>query len=252
MGRYLIILEYDGTEFRGFQFQPGERTVQGEVERALERITGSRIPVTGAGRTDSGVHALAMPAHLNLEMGEKLIPALGRVLPADIALKRWARVPDGFHARYDALERVYRYRIGKDRSPLRNRYEYQPGALPELEPMRKAAEFSVGSADWKGFAKTGSGNRTWVMNVTAAGVIEDSEGWTLRISADRFLRGVVRIWAGTLLRIGLNRLSPSVVRDILEGRLKAGPGPSLPGSGLTLVEVKYDGIPQGEASFQEP
>lgn len=241
MARHLIFLEYDGTSFRGFQYQPGERTVQGEVEGCLAKLVGTRVPVTGAGRTDAGVHALAMPAHLDLENGDRMLSALARVLPVDVALKSHRRVPDGFNARFHAVRRVYRYRIGKTRSPLKARTEYQPGILLDTGAMNKAAELCVGRADWRGFAKTGGGNATWEMNVSGARVEEDSEGWTMWITSDRFLRGVVRIWAGTLLRIGMGRLSPCAVRAILEGGGRA--GPSLPAMGLTLVEVRYDGIP---------
>ncbi len=247
MPRYLIHLEYDGTDFRGFQYQPGERTVQGEVERCLERITGTRVPVTGAGRTDSGVHAVAMPAHLDLDRGDERLAALSRILPRDVSLLRWVPVDDSFNARFDAVERSYIYRIGRTKSPLRARMEYQPGVILDTAGMNRAAALSVGRSDWRGFAKTGGGNTGWMMSVTAACVTEDDEGWTMHISSDRFLRGVVRIWAGTLFRIGLGRLSPSVVRDILEGRQWVSAGPSLPAAGLTLVEVKYAGIPQGEA-----
>lgn len=241
MARYLIHLEYDGTGFKGFQSQPGMRTVQGEVERCLEKLLGTRVPVTGAGRTDSGVHALAMPAHLDLEGGDGMLLALARILPRDIALKSHRSVPDGFHARFNALSRTYSYRIGKARRPLTARTEYQPGIRLDTEAMNEAAVLSLGRGDWRGFARTGGGNLTWTMNVFEAGVREDRHGWTMTITSDRFLRGVVRSWAGTLMRIGAGRLPPGTVSLILQGGGRA--GPSLPAAGLTLVEVRYAGIP---------
>jgi tRNA pseudouridine38-40 synthase len=240
MPRYLAYFEYDGTGFRGFQYQPGERTVQGEIERCLERITGVRIPVAGAGRTDAGVHALAMPAHLDIERGGDRLSALARILPRDISLVRWFPVRDAFNARFDAVERTYHYRIGKRRSPLKARTEYQPWLTLDTEAMDSAAGLSLGRADWRAFAKSGGGNSTWIMDVRDAGVTEDAEGWTIRITSDRFLRGVVRLWAGTLLRVGTGRLSPDVVSEILGGVGTVASGPSLPACGLTLVEVKYD------------
>lgn len=242
MPRYLAYFEYDGTGFKGFQYQPGERTVQGEIERCLERITGTRVPVTGAGRTDAGVHALAMPAHLDIQRGEERLNALARILPRDLALKEWLPVHDTFNARFDAVERTYHYRIGKRSSPLKARTEYQPWLKLDAEAMDRAAGLSVGMADWRAFAKSGSGNSTWNMDVREAGVAEDPEGWTIRITSDRFLRGVVRLWSGTLLRVGTGRLSPSVVTDILGGGRGVAAGPSLPACGLTLVEVKYDRV----------
>ncbi len=242
MPRYLAYFEYDGTGFRGFQYQPGERTVQGEIERCLEKITGVRIPVTGAGRTDAGVHALAMPTHLDIERGEERLSALARILPRDIALNCWFPVHDAFNARFDAVERTYHYRIGRRRSPLKARTEYQPWLTLDTAAMDRAAGLSLGRADWKAFAKSGGGNSTWIMDVRDAGVTGDAEGWTIRITSDRFLRGVVRLWSGTLLRVGTGRLSPSVVGDILGGARAVAAGPSLPPCGLTLVEVKYERV----------
>lgn len=242
MPRYLVYFEYDGTGFRGFQYQPGERTVQGEIERCLEKITGARIPVTGAGRTDAGVHALAMPTSLDIESGGERLSALARILPRDIALTCWFPVHDTFNARFDAVERTYHYRIGKRRSPLKARTEYQPWLTLDTEAMNRAAGLSLGMADWRAFAKSGGGNSTWNMDVREAGVTEDPEGWTIRITSDRFLRGVVRLWSGTLLRVGTGRLSPTVVSGILGGSGTVAAGPSLPACGLTLVEVKYDRV----------
>lgn len=252
MQRYLAFFEYDGTGFRGFQYQPGERTVQGEIERCLETITGVRVPVAGAGRTDAGVHALSMPAHLDIERGAERLPALARILPRDIALKGWIPVHASFSARFDAVERTYNYRIGRKKSPLRARTEYQPWLVLDTPSMERAAGLSIGKADWRAFAKTGGGNTTWNMDVRDAGVTEDTEGWTIRITSDRFLRGVVRLWSGTLLRIGTGRLSPVVVRDILGGTCSVAAGPSLPACGLTLVEVKYEGVRQERALAEEP
>ncbi len=242
MPRYLAYFEFDGTGFRGFQYQPGERTVQGEIECCLEKITGNRVPVTGAGRTDAGVHALAMPAHLDLDRGGERLSALARILPRDIALIRWFPVRDTFNARFDAVERTYHYRIGRRRSPLKARTEFQPWLTLDTGAMNAAAALSLGRADWRAFAKTGGGNSTWNMDVREAGVTEDQEGWTIRITSDRFLRGVVRLWAGTLLRVGTGKLSPDVVRDLLGGGRAVAAGPSLPACGLTLVEVKYEAV----------
>lgn len=242
MQRFLAWFEYDGTGFRGFQYQPGERTVQGEIERCLERITGTRVPVTGAGRTDAGVHALSMPAHMDMERGGERLPALARILPRDIALTGWVPVHSSFNARFDAVERTYHYRIGRRRSPLKARTEYQPWLSLDTAAMNEAAGLSLGRADWRSFAKTGGGNSTWNMDVRDAGVTEDPEGWTIRITSDRFLRGVVRLWSGTLLRIGAGRLSPGTLREILDGGSSVAAGPSLPACGLTLVGVRYEKV----------
>ncbi len=244
MERYLIFLEYDGSDFSGFQYQPGRRTVQGETEARLLRVTGRKTGITGAGRTDSGVHALAMPAHVDVDRGPGPLEAMGRILPPDIALRRILHVPSGFHARFDAVSRTYTYRIGRRKSPLLARTEYQPGLSLDGEAMNLAAERCIGAGDWRGFAKTGGGNRSWIMNVSDAGVTADPAGWTITVTSDRFLRGVVRIWAGTLLGVGVGRFSPDVPERILRGDPGCSPGPSLPARGLTLVKVRYHGIPE--------
>ena len=240
--RLLTRFEFDGTAYSGWQIQPNNVTVQEQIEKALERMCGRHIGITGAGRTDAGVHAAFMPVHFDIEPNEleRIENGLNTMLPRDIACLSVMQVPNDFHARFHAVSRTYEYHIGTGRHPLRSRYEFQPGTQKlDIQAMSIAAELSLGKSNWRGFAREGGGNSTWDMNVLSASVAENHTGWTLTITANRFLRGVVRIWAGTIQRIGTGRISPETVTKILETLDKGIAGPSLPASGLTLTEVRY-------------
>lgn len=241
--RILIRLIYDGTSFHGWQIQPGLPTIQQAVEDAVEKLCGRHCTVNSAGRTDTGVHALSMPAHLDVREDElsRIRNGLNSYLPTDIRCISADQVSDDFSARFNALSRNYRYRIGKIPHPFTRFFEYQPDKVQlNTELMGKAAEMSLGSNSWKGFAKEGSGNSSWLMNVTEARVEEDVSGWNFFITANRFLRGVVRIWSGTLLRIGCGRIPPDTVKNVISVGNRSLAGPSLPACGLTLVNVEYE------------
>lgn len=244
--RVLLRLAYDGTDFRGWQVQPGLPTVQGTLEDAMEKLCSRRCQVHGAGRTDSGVHAASMPAHADLSSEElcRVSEGLNALLPRSMALLSAKEVRNDLHARFDALCRTYTYSVGKRRDPFRRRFEYQPKpCFLDTGAMAKAAELSRGTGSWKGFAKEGSGNASWIMNVSRASVDQDRWGWTFTITADRFLRGVVRIWSGTLLRIGTGAIPPETVAAVIASEDRSLAGQSLPACGLVLKNVEYaDGV----------
>lgn len=241
--RIMMKIEYDGTEFHGWQLQPGERSVQGEIESVLESLCKRKIRITGSGRTDAGVHALGQIAHADISAGEfdRVGSGLPSMLPGDVAVTSLSRVEDSFHARFDAVSRLYRYRISKEKHPLTSRYSYilRGSSTLDVDVMRKAASLSIGENDWKAMAKEGSSNSNWMVEVIDAQVTEDQSGWTLLIKANRFLRGVVRIWAGTLARIGSGSDSPLLITELFESKDRNRAGESLPAKGLTLLEVKY-------------
>jgi len=241
--RYLLRLEYDGTNFSGWQAQRGRRTVQGELEAVLERLCGRRVPVTGSGRTDAGVHAECQAAHMDLDEGEgaRVIAGFSSLVPEDVAVLSCSEVDSGLHARFSARSRAYRYRLIRERHPLLERHAaVSPFRRLDTPAMQEAAGLCLGTGDWRGMSREGSGNRTWLVDVLEASVSEDCRGWTLDIRADRFLRGMVRIWAGTLVDVGRGRRSPDVMRQILSTGDRRLAGPSLPAHGLTLAGVFYD------------
>ncbi len=242
--RIKMLIEYDGTDFSGWQRQPEVRTVQGDIETVLEKLCNCRIAITGSGRTDAGVHALGQVAHADVEFDklERIRTGLPAMLPFDIAVTEVEEVDSSFHARFQAVSRFYRYRIEKNKHPLQNRYSHTLTLSGELNTsdMQNAAELSRGRNDWMAMAKEGSDNSDWIVNVLSADVIEDDSGWTFLIRANRFLRGMVRIWSGTLVSIGSGAAQPELITELLETKDRASAGVSLPGKGLTLMEVKYN------------
>jgi tRNA pseudouridine38-40 synthase len=240
--RLRLLIEYDGTCFSGWQNQRDRRTVQGVIEEALGKTLGRRVGVTGSGRTDAGVHAAAQVAHLDVADTEfeRARSCLSRLLPPDLAVLSIEPAPPEFSARFSAVGRVYEYRILREKHPLESRYAWTC-CWRSLDTVRmsRAAALSVGRAVWRGFSREGSSNRTWIADVRAASVEESHAGWTFRIEADRFLRGMVRLWAGTLVEVGRGRLEPEVVTQILETGDRRLAGPSLPPCGLTLTRVEY-------------
>ncbi len=233
-------MAYDGTAYAGFQVQPNAPTVQGELERVLAVICGEPVRITGAGRTDAGVHASGQVIDLRTTSdlaAAELERGVNALLPEDIAISDLEPAADHFHARFSATGRTYEYRIRNAavRDPLRVRREHwHPGEL-DVRAMRAAAVHLVGRHDFAAFAAGESGERTvkraeWV-----------SEGHILRfeIEADAFLRGMVRGIVGTLLWVGRGKLTVAAFAAVLAARDRALAGPSAPAKGLCLVAVRY-------------
>ena len=242
--RVKLKIEYDGTDFSGWQVQPEVRTVQGDIECILEKLCGRRIPMTGSGRTDAGVHALGQVAHADIRTDEleRVVKGLPAMLPEDIAVTEVVEIDSSFHARFQAISRLYRYRTEKRKHPLRNRYCHTLALSRNLDTsaMMEASRLSLGNNNWIAMAKEGRNNSDWMVNVLNSDVIEDESGWTFTIRANRFLRGMVRIWAGTLHNIGSGLAPPELIKELLETKNREKAGVSLPGRGLTLMEVKYN------------
>lgn len=237
--RYSARVEYDGTDFAGFQVQPGERTVQGEIERVLTSIFGgNRVKVDGAGRTDAGVHARGQVIAFTIEprLGrDDLQEALNGLLPADVSIGRLRQVALDFRPRYRARHREYRYQIWNGtRSPLRERYAYGVHDQLDVVRMREAAQVFVGEHDFSPF---GGKDRQPVRNVTRMEVRTQGQQITVIVVADAFLRGMVRRIAAALIRVGKGKASVEEVRQALEGTSPAFKGEAAPARGLTLWDV---------------
>jgi len=242
MIRLGLTIEYDGTDFSGWQTQPERRTVQGEIEAALERLSGRRIAVTGSGRTDAGVHAIGQYAHVDVDDSDldRVQKGVERLLPDDVAIRMVEKVDHDFHARFSALSRTYVYRISKYRRPLHSRFEHLLRRDPlDIPAMEMAAGMCVGNHDWRAMSREGSDNTTWLVDVQDASVTSDGIGWTFSITANRFLRGLVRIWSGTLVEIGLGNRPTDVIEHMFDTGDRKQAGPSLPAKGLTLLKVRY-------------
>lgn len=241
-----LTLEYDGTEFEGWQSQgPGHRTVQDVLEAALEQVTGRRCPVAAAGRTDAGVHAEGQVASCapDTELDARdLGRALNGVLPPDLAVVEAAEAPPGFHAQRDARSKLYRYALwnGPVRSPLRERIHWGLRTPLDVAAMRVAAAPLLGTHDFAAFQSAGGGVRTSVRTLTRLDV-EGAAGGEIRlwVAGTGFLRHMVRALAGTLVEVGRGRRPADDLPAVLASRDRARAGPTAPARGLTLVRVDY-------------
>jgi len=233
---------YDGTAYAGFQIQPNAPTVQGELERVLAVICGEPVRITGAGRTDAGVHASGQVIDLRTTSGlatEELERGVNALLPEDIAISGLEPAEDSFHARFSATGRTYEYRIryAAVRDPLWTRREHwHPGEL-DVPAMRAAAAQLVGRHDFAAFAAGEAGERT----VKRAEWISEGSVLRFEIESDAFLRGMVRGIVGTLVWVGRGKLTVERFAEVLEARDRALAGPSAPAKGLCLVAVRYGG-----------
>ncbi len=239
-----ITLEYDGTEYFGWQRQPNCVTVQQRVEEAVEAVTQARAAVIASGRTDTGVHAEGQVAHFRTASAipiEKFPPALNANLPADIAVLAAEEARPDFHARYDAKSKTYRYTILNQpiRSPLRARYSARMWPALDVERMQEAARALVGRRDFAAFQSQADPERNSVRTVTRAEFVARPPLIEFWIEADGFLYNMVRAIVGTLALVGRGKLSPADFEAIIRSRDRGQAGPTAPAQGLCLVRVQY-------------
>jgi len=250
--RYRLDIAYHGGAFHGWQKQPGLRTVQGELELWLTRLVGAAEPlaVTGAGRTDAGVHAERMAAHFDcgadLEC-DALLERLKAALPEDMAALALSRVPPDFHARYSATRKSYEYRLATVQSPFgRDRVWHAPRPF-DLQAAQAAALTVLGQHDFSGFCRAASLRENNTCRVT----LSAWEGWGVeyryRVTADRFLHEMVRLLVGTMVQIARGVSPVGLMQEILERRDVTLCGNAAPPHGLTLIAVEYPPVhPQGD------
>ena len=247
MRTHRLTLEYDGAGFEGWQRQPeGHRSVQGTQEEGIARVTGAPVNVVGAGRTDAGVHAEGQVA--SARFATRLAPpalarALNAVLPHDLAVVDLAEAHDGFHARYHARSKHYRYQVwnGAAPSPLRAPRAAWVRSPLDLAALRGAARDLVGTHDFASFRAVGSCVGTTVRSLTRFDVLGDPGGLVVfEIEATGFLRLMARTHVGTLLEVGRGRRGRGSMPALLAARDRAAAGPTAPACGLTLVRVDYD------------
>jgi tRNA pseudouridine38-40 synthase len=239
--RYRARVEYDGTDFAGFQAQPGTRTVQGELEAALARLTGGeRQPVDGAGRTDAGVHAEGQViafTYLGRLTAAELGRALDALLPADVAIRDVRATTARFHPRYAARYREYRYTVWNGPpSPLRERTALGVRVPLDTAAMARAGSVFIGRHDFRAF---GAADRTTVRTVRSVRVRREGRLVTIDVGADSFLRGMVRRMVAVLLEVGLGKMDDTAVRSALAGAEPAFKGTAVPAKGLCLRRVAF-------------
>lgn len=242
-----LILEYDGTEFHGFQYQREGRTVQAELETALRRITGAETRIAGAGRTDAGVHATGQVATFTTTSDlstRRLLGALNAVLPKDVAVRRVIEVQSGFHARFSARSRSYVYRVWNDEAPtaIWRRCCHQRWQKLDVDAMQRAASAIVGRHDFASFAGSpgkASSYCTTVREVTSAEWTRSGAFVDFAITANAFLPHMVRNLVGTFLLVGEGKLDAEEMATILAARDRRLAGPTAPARGLCLTTVEY-------------
>ena len=258
--RILLRVAYDGTNYHGWQVQPNAKTIEGELNRVLTQLTGEEIQVTGASRTDAGVHALGNVAVFDTVSkipAEKFSYALNQRLPEDIVIQSSLQVADDFHPRHCDCRKTYEYDILNRTFPLpayRNTAYFLYGDL-DLDAMRKACQAFLGEHDFASFCAAGAQVQTTVrtiyslevleqpLAVTGRGVLSQRSPerlLTIRVRGNGFLYNMVRIIAGTLVEVGRGHIRPEEVEGIIAACDRAKAGPTAPARGLRLVEIKYD------------
>jgi tRNA pseudouridine38-40 synthase len=248
---FKLTIQYDGTDFHGWQIQDSLRTVQGELTDALSLIEGRKVIVHGSGRTDAGVHAEGQVASVKLQREitpAKLRAAINGNIGKDARVIEAAVVPPDFHARYSATGKTYLYRVvnGPVLSPFWLRYAHQEGRPLDIEDLRSCAKLFIGQHDWTAFSAAQSDCESRVRTITGLEIQEsfDERGRTrmleIAASADGFLRYMVRSIVGTLLAVGRGELSEDVVRKAIASGERSLVAATAPACGLTLMSVKYD------------
>jgi len=240
--RYFVRFSYFGKQYHGWQRQPNAVTVQQVLEEAFSKILRREIVLIGAGRTDTGVHAKEMFAHFDLDDisdFDKLIYRLNALLPEDIAVQEIFTVSNGAHARFDAVERTYEYWIVRKKSPFYSDFSYYIKYPLDIESMNAAAALLLEYEDFECFSKSNTDVKTYRCDVKEAIWEDRGDKIVFTISADRFLRNMVRAIVGTLLDVGFGRLTLDDVKSIINSKDRSNAGPSVPAKGLYLTSVRY-------------
>ena len=241
--RYFVWFSYDGTAYHGWQIQPNGNSVQAELQRALSTLLREEISVTGAGRTDAGVHARQMVAHFDFSEAidlEQLAYKLNRILPCDIAVDRVELVDDDMHARFSATSRTYHYYIHTKKDPFSRPYSTELHYHLDFDKMNEAGRILMTYNDFGAFCKSHSDVKTTLCRVTKAEWVQTSEtSWYFEITANRFLRNMVRAVVGTLIDVGRGRLTLDDFRKVIEGKRRSEAGESMPANALFLENIRY-------------
>ena len=241
-----LTIEYDGKDFNGWQKQPNKLNIQGEIERAIETITGEKVDLIGSGRTDAGVSALGQVANFKIENNkmpiEKMAYAINSQLKKSIRVKKAEEVEESFHSRYTCKKKTYQYTINNSEQGtaiFRNIQYYFPLKLDEKK-MNEAVKYLVGKHDFKSFKASGTSSKNSVRIIYDAKVTRDGDLVKIELTGSGFLYNMVRIISGTLVEVGEGKIAPEMVKQILEKKDRSLAGKTLPANGLCLMKVDYE------------
>lgn len=243
--RYFMTLAYDGSAYHGWQIQPHSVSVQEQIQNALSTLLQKTVEIVGAGRTDTGVHASKMVAHFDLDEVDsidcgQMVYRLNKILPRDIAIQRIEPVGDEMHARFSAVSRTYHYYVHTSKNPFLRHYSWQVYGNPDFELMNRAAETLKEYKDFTSFSKVNTDTKTNDCTISEAHWDKVGDGqWRFTITANRFLRNMVRAIVGTLMEVGRGKMSIEQLRNVIEAKDRCRAGDSVPGNALFLVDVKY-------------
>lgn len=244
MNRVLIKVEYDGRDFFGWQKQPNKRTVQEELEKAIEKLTGERVEVFASGRTDRGVHALDQGVHFDLEKEipvSRLVTAINNLLPNDVSVKKAKKVAKGFHARFDIKSKTYIYQIynAKTKSALlANRSAFVNYDL-DIDKMKSVADLLQGKHNFKGFCSADATVKDFEREIYSINVTKKGKFIKIEVTGNGFLYNMVRIIAGTIVDAGRGLLTEESVKKALENGDRSFAGRTMPPEGLFLAKTNY-------------
>ena len=242
--RYFIFISYKGTSYHGWQLQPNSVTVQKILDNALSVILNEEINTTGAGRTDTGVHALLFCAHFDslspdLCNQDNLVFRLNSFLPEDISVSAIKKVIPGANARFSAVSRTYKYYISRTKDPFFNSSSWFLHGDIDIETMNKACTILLRHTDFTSFSKLHSGSKTNICKIYLAFWIEDANRLVFTIKADRFLRNMVRAIVGTIIETGFGKMNLNEFDEIIVARDRCKAGTSAPAKGLFLTDIEY-------------
>ena len=245
--RVKMIVAYDGTNYKGWQVQPNGITIEEVLNKNLSNLLGEQIVVSGASRTDSGVHSLGNIAvfDTNTRMpADKIAFALNQRLPEDIVVQGSCEVEDGWHPRYQNSRKTYEYRILNRtfRMPTRRLDTYFYHYPLDVEKMKKAASYLEGEHDFKSFCAIGAQVKTTVRTIYACDVEKEGDIITIRVTGNGFLYNMVRIIAGTLVQVGGGAIEPEAVKEILAKKDRSAAGPTAPAHGLTMMGIEFEHV----------
>ena len=240
-----LTIEYDGKDFNGWQKQPNKLNIQGEIERAIENITGEKVELIASGRTDAGVHAMGQVANFKTSSNisiEKIPIAINSQVKNSIRIQKAEEVDEKFHSRYNCKKKTYRYVIDNSKygSAIYRNISYHIPMKLNVDEMKKAIKYFEGEHDFKAFKSSGTSSKSSVRTIYSANIVTEGTNIGIDLTGNGFLYNMVRIIVGTLVDVGLGKIKADDIPKIIESKDRTKAGKTLPPQGLMLLSVEYD------------